>query len=205
MSELENTLVDLDSSKSQATISGAGAGARFFDALLKHRKARQDNALLIVKFTTVDEYMWMLRMATQEAQRATETPMIYLAAAVSDFYIPPEEMAVHKIQSREQAGLTLKLANTPKMLAPLVKEWCPRAFLVSFKLETDEDLVIKKAQQAIATYGVHRVVANLLHTRKEHVIIVSDGGAQHIRRPDGVAEIEEIFVAELVDAHKKGV
>lgn len=53
----------------------------------------------------------------------------------------------------------------PKVLGTLRKEWCPEAFAVSFKLETDEGLLLQKAQGAIDRYGVHSVVANLLHDR----------------------------------------
>ena len=45
---------------------------------------------------------------------------VILAAAVSDFYIPFEKMAVHKIDSAN--GLELKLENVPKMLGK-IKEW----------------------------------------------------------------------------------
>ena len=38
------------------------------------------------------------------------------------------------------------------------------AYVVSFKLETDETLVIEKAQKAIREYHVHLVVANQLQT-----------------------------------------
>jgi phosphopantothenate-cysteine ligase len=70
-------------------------------------------------------------------------------------------MALHKIQSSTE-GLSLQLANVPKTLRTLVSEWCPAAFVVSFKLETDPELVIPKARRAIEKYGVHLVVANQL-------------------------------------------
>ena len=48
------------------------------------------------------------------------------------------------------------------MLGQLTTVWAPRAFVVSFKLETDANILVKKAAGAIANYGVHLVVANLL-------------------------------------------
>lgn len=49
--------------------------------------------------------------------------ILYLACAVSDFYLPKDQMAEHKMQCREahvenssKPGLTLTLANTPKTL-----------------------------------------------------------------------------------------
>ena len=59
------------------------------------------------------------------------------------------------------------------MLGTLTKEWAPHAFHVSFKLETDMNLVVSKAKTAIEKYGVHLVVANQLQTRKNVVYLVS--------------------------------
>lgn len=90
----------------------------------------------------------------------------FLAAAVSDFYIPWTDLAEHKLQSRDGA-LAMNLQNVPKCLGLLRHEWAPCAFHVSFKLETDKALLIRKAQASIAAYGMHCVVANMLHTRKD--------------------------------------
>jgi hypothetical protein len=60
----------------------------------------------------------------------------------------------HKIQSRDlrsgnmsdaaSTGMTVKLAPVPKMLGLLRKAWAPLAFHVSFKLETDEEILAFK-------------------------------------------------------------
>lgn len=42
------------------------------------------------------------------------------------------------------------------MLAPLVSLWVPNAFVVSFKLETDENLLIVKSRDALNKYK-HKV------------------------------------------------
>ena len=69
-------------------------------------------------------------------------------------------MAEHKIQS--STGLNLNLSQVPKMLGTLTAQWAPNSYIVSFKLETDESMVIKKARAAIQNYGVDLVVANQL-------------------------------------------
>lgn len=51
--------------------------------------------------------------------------------------------AEHKIQSRD-GQLTLDLEQVPKALGVLTGCWAPRAVVVSFKLETDEQLLITK-------------------------------------------------------------
>jgi phosphopantothenate-cysteine ligase len=51
---------------------------------------------------------------------------------------------------------TISLQLVPKMLEPLVDLWVPKAYVVSFKLETEEELVIDKARGALAKYK-HKV------------------------------------------------
>ena len=57
--------------------------------------------------------------------------------------------STHKLQSN-QGPLVLNLQQTPKLLQPLVKEWSPRAFVVSFKLETDVNIISKKARESLS-------------------------------------------------------
>lgn len=61
----------------------------------------------------------------------------------------------------------------PKMLSPLVKEWAPEAFVISFKLETDPLILIHKSRQALEKYRHQVVVANILESRRTAVTIVT--------------------------------
>jgi hypothetical protein len=54
----------------------------------------------------------------------------------------------------------IQLHLVPKMLAPLVNLWVPEAYVVSFKLETDENLLIPKARAALDKYK-HKVMDNV--------------------------------------------
>lgn len=170
--------------------------------------------------------------------------LFYLAAAVSDFYVPWGRLAEHKIQSGGQGGdkrkdggggaaFTLRLARVPKCLGTLRRAWAPHAAVVSFKLETDEGILMDKAGGALNKYGVHAVVANLLHTRKDRVWVVrrkdkeegggaaaaaagegatGGGGAPSssssldvavIDRPPDMAFIEDALVANVVALHDR--
>lgn len=55
-----------------------------------------------------------------------------------------------------QGAPTISLQLVPKMLAPLVSLWVRQAFVVSFKLETDENLLIVKARASLNKYQ-HKV------------------------------------------------
>lgn len=76
--------------------------------------------------------------------------LFYLAAAVSDFFLPEEKtvsltcvcipdakligiQAEHKIQSGH-GTLSLEMDQVPKVLRPLVQEWMPEGYIVSFKV-----------------------------------------------------------------------
>jgi phosphopantothenate---cysteine ligase (ATP) len=48
------------------------------------------------------------------------------------------------------------------MLGEIKKTWNPKAFCVSFKLETDLSILETKVLKAIEAYGVDMVVANQL-------------------------------------------
>lgn len=113
-------------------------------------------------------------------------------------------MVEHKIQS-SKGGLTLELDDVPKMLQNLTSRWCPSAFVVSFKLETDPSLVVSKARRAIVNYGVHLVVANQLQTRRDVVYLVAPESTEEsyitINRPATEKSIEPLLVDMVIEQH----
>ncbi|KAI9374085.1 DNA/pantothenate metabolism flavoprotein [Aspergillus egyptiacus] len=173
------------------------------DVLRKYRYAKQNNLLLLLPFTTVSEYLFELRMLAKCMKPLGPNALFYLAAAVSDFFIPRDRMAEHKIQStdipKEFSGneeaigaddiytggfqqkeatsskkLVINLDPVPKFLHQLVDGWSPEgSMIVSFKLETDPNLLVYKAQTALQKYAHHLVIGNLLSTRKWEVVFVT--------------------------------
>lgn len=110
--------------------------------------------LVMISFTTLSDYLWLLQATAQEMHILGPLALLYLAAAVSDFYIPASQMPCHKIQS-SGGPLSLSLQLVPKMLAPLVTTWAPNAFIVSFKLETNEKLLETKSKESLEKYHHH--------------------------------------------------
>ncbi|GLC43564.1 hypothetical protein PLESTB_001570700 [Pleodorina starrii] len=144
--------------------------------LRAQQACREDGTLLVIKYETIFEYLTYLRIIADQLRPLGPRAMLYLAAAVSDFYIPWSELVEHKIQS-SNGPLVLHLHKVPKMLGALVHSWAPEAFVVSFKLETDQRILVDKASAALQRYGVHLVVANLLHNRKDVVTLVEPAAA----------------------------
>ncbi|KAI3413264.1 hypothetical protein GPALN_010762 [Globodera pallida] len=171
--------------------------------------------LLFIPFTDVGQYLHDLEIICHCLHRYGPNVLIYLAAAVSDFYIREEQLSTHKIQSAAVDGeLQLKLSLVPKILERLVDKVVPDAYIISFKLETDESILIDKARGALVKYGHNAVIGNVMQHRKRHVVFVypqdTDG-----RAPDNIdlsdqavasgQEIEAHIVAKLAEQHAEFV
>nr|CAG4651927.1 EOG090X085T [Triops cancriformis] len=117
----------------------------------KYYSAVGERRLLLTPFVSLTDYLWLLKSSAEALQPLGKLALLYLAAAVSDFYIPNEEMPTHKIQSTSGC-LSLTLQLVPKMLDPLVSLWAPQGYVISFKLETDISLLEDKAKVALEHY-----------------------------------------------------
>jgi phosphopantothenate---cysteine ligase (ATP) len=169
---------------------------KMLSVLRKYNWAKENNMLLLLPFTTITDYLWSLREIAQLMRPLGSKSLFYLAAAVSDFFIPRDRMVEHKIQSSDiiergdrQTDMELELdtrtANAqskklvvnldpvPKFLKRLVDGWAPEGMIVSFKLETDPSILISKAHYSLERYSHHLVIGNLLSTRKWEVVFVS--------------------------------
>jgi len=216
------------------------------EVLRTFQDVKEKGTLLLLSYTTVNEYVWLLRALAGVLRPLGKRALFYLAAAVSDFHIPRHRMVEHKIQSGEEfsveqqqrqqghggplpaaqirdGSLILELDPVPKFLKDLVDEWAPEAMIVSFKLETDPAILIKKARYALERYRHHLVIGNLLATRKWEVVFVSEmleGGKEWIRvskgngqggssdqakMADGTneVEIEEMMIPAVKRLHEK--
>ncbi|UZJ57128.1 hypothetical protein CBS101457_006448 [Exobasidium rhododendri] len=139
--------------------------------LRDYDRARKAGTLLRLTFVTVNDYLFLLREMSRIMQPLGRSGMYYLAAAVSDFYVPSQKTPEHKIQSGK-GSLVIEMDQVPKVLKPMVQQWAPEGFIVSFKLETDGELLIPKARAALERYGHQVVVGNDLNRRKFEVVFV---------------------------------
>ena len=163
--------------------------------LQKYRAAKEQDTLLLLPFTSITEYLWSLREVASSLKALGPSALLYLAAAVSDFFIPRDRLSEHKIQSSEISSSGMKpndapgtgqkapqaagkkmvidLDPVPKFLKRVVDGWAPDAMIVSFKLETDPSILISKAQSALDRYSHHLVIGNLLSSRAWEVVFIT--------------------------------
>lgn len=176
------------STNGDAKISGQGGGLRLHrrivnstalrEALAERHSALEDGRILTISFRSVEEYLAKLQLSAIALKDSQALAMFFLAAAVSDFYVPLSERSTHKIQSgphqtSSSPGLTLHLRPVPKVMGLLRTKWAPDAFVCSFKLETDKALLRQKAEGAVQKYGCHMVIGNILETRHDQVWILA--------------------------------
>lgn len=178
----------------------------------------EEKKLLLLPFTTVNQYLWSLKSVAKLLD--SRGSLFYLAAAVSDFFVPHSRMPQHKIQSRDykldgdnssddtttttaDGKLIVNLDPVPKFLRRLVESWASLAMIVSFKLETDERILIHKAITALDRYNHQLVIGNLLQTRNKEVVFVSSTNrdGDWIRLDNSVKTIEELIVPEVIKRH----
>lgn len=171
-------------------------------AIRENRAAVESGVLLKIHFTTIFEYLQILQLIATSMNNLGPNAMFYLAAAVSDFYVPWKGMVEHKIQSAS-GPLDIRLLQVPKMLSVLKKNWAPKSFCISFKLETDIEILLHKAEMALKKYKMHAVVANELLTRKEVVTVVtsSERIPVHRNKTEAGADVEDPLIKLLVDKH----
>lgn len=81
--------------------------------LRKYNNAKQRNLLLMLPFTTITDYLHELRAVAQLMRPLGPNGLLYLAAAVSDFFVPEDRMAEHKIQSTDATDMLKQQQQGP--------------------------------------------------------------------------------------------
>jgi phosphopantothenate-cysteine ligase len=82
----------LDVSPSGEISVTAGEREGLSRVLAAYKHAQDAGALYTLPFITVNEYLWLLRAVSQEISVLGRHAMFYLAAAVSDFFLPTQKM-----------------------------------------------------------------------------------------------------------------
>ncbi len=93
----------LDFGGSEPTSAGEPSGAahivvrpaeraQLLDVLAAYKDAQNAGTLLTLTFVTVNDYLWLLRAVSHELSQLGRSCLYYLAAAVSDFFLPRQRM-----------------------------------------------------------------------------------------------------------------
>ncbi|KAJ8907032.1 hypothetical protein NDN08_003515 [Rhodosorus marinus] len=179
-------------------------------ALRDRKRAESERRLLEISFESVEDYEIVVSSSCQAASSLGNELMFFSAAAVSDFYVPSDSMAEHKIQT-SGGGMKMNLHPVPKFVGKVRKGWATEAYVASFKLETDVSLLEQKSKNSLSSNEVHVVIGNTLKDRYEKVTLFTLQGIGVIEKQgvspikQGVSPIEQELVSWLVDAHTKHI
>jgi len=66
--------------------------ARLLSVLRAYNAVHEQGTLHMLSFVTVNEYLWLLRAVSKEMSVLGRKAMYYLAAAVSDFFLPQQRL-----------------------------------------------------------------------------------------------------------------
>jgi len=171
--------------------------------LRDRKKVESEHRLLEISFESVEDYEIVVSSSCRAAASIGKQLMFYSAAAVSDFYVPSNSMAEHKIQSSE-GGMKMNFHPVPKFVGKVRKSWAPEAYVASFKLETDVSVLKEKSKNSLSSNQVHVVIGNTLMDRYAKVTLFTLGGIEVIEK-QGVPRIEQELVDWLVNAHSKHI
>ncbi|KEG01535.1 phosphopantothenoylcysteine synthetase, putative [Plasmodium vinckei vinckei] len=94
--------------------------------------------------------------------------IIILCAAVSDYYIPYNQLSRDKIDSDKKNGLNLNMPLSPKFYKIIYRQF-PLLNVCSFKLENNEEVLLKKACDRVKYSDI--LIANVLNYRYEYVYV----------------------------------
>lgn len=159
-------------------------------------------SLLLISYSDLDYYLMMYEYISKQLSIFGKHSIIFLAAAVSDFYIPKDIISTNKIHSSGE--LTLKLSPVKKEIYKIKEEWNKEAMVITFKLETDEEILMAKAKAAIDNTKADVVIANLLQKRYDEVFFVTNSTETDAKILKGNARyIEENIVLNVISRHKE--
>lgn len=66
--------------------------AELLETLKSYKEAHHADMMHTLAFVTVNDYLWLLRAVSQELSVLRRKALYYLAAAVSDFFLPRQKM-----------------------------------------------------------------------------------------------------------------
>ena len=85
--------LDIDESEVPAKIDvRSSERPQLLSVLAQYKQVHKAGTLHTLTFVTVNDYLWLLRALSQELYVCGRNALFYLAAAVSDFFLPRQKM-----------------------------------------------------------------------------------------------------------------
>lgn len=89
--EVNPSISSTSSNSSDITVTESKR-AELLETLKAYKEAHHADMIHTLTFVTVNDYLWLLRAVSQELSVLGRGALYYLAAAVSDFFLPRQKM-----------------------------------------------------------------------------------------------------------------
>ena len=84
--------LEIDSAGSNEISVTSAERTQLRQVLVDYKDVHRSGTLLTITFVTVNDYLWLLRAVSKELSVLGRSSLFYLAAAVSDFFLPRQKM-----------------------------------------------------------------------------------------------------------------
>lgn len=161
--------------------------------------------LVLLNFDYIFEYLYKLMLLSESIHKlnCSHKVLYIMAAAVSDFYVPLNQLS-DNLESIDE-DITMHLKTTPKTLGLIKKMFGDSNFvMVSFKLETDESILEQKVIKSFNHSFSDFIVGNVLSTRNKrlylyHVVLDKHELVLIEKEHEGQGILEQKLVKKLVE------
>lgn len=155
--------------------------------------------LLNLSFTTVQQYLLLLRLTSQAVSAAKNRGLVILAATVMDFYVP---MHAHDVGTKSKGEFSVNFVRVPNLIKRVRKQWCPQAFLVTLKHEFEDGQMIEAAHVAIEKYGMDVIAGMYGHEYAHEILLITEQEDTIVSCPED-EDINDAFAAAIAAMHRQ--
>ncbi|KAK7974043.1 hypothetical protein PG989_015891 [Apiospora arundinis] len=141
---------------------------KMLGVLRKYNDAKRERKLLMIPFTTITDYLYELRAVAQLMRALGPNGLLYLAAAVSDFFVPSD-------QTFDNFDSSPAVPRSKRLIIDL------------------DPILVHKAKYSLDRYQHHLVIGNLLTTRKWEVVFVAPNQPDQWIRVPGPSTKEDVW------------
>ncbi|GLD93098.1 hypothetical protein PINS_up001690 [Pythium insidiosum] len=191
MLHLQNDQIVLDVDQNQRS--------RFANIVHHYRDSK--DRLLNVSFTSVQQYLHLLRLSTKAINAAKSRAIVILAASVMEFYVPVQQNRSPTSSQRRNGEFSVNFVRVPNLIRKIRKKWCPKAFVVTFKHHLKDNEMIEQAHEDLEKWGVDVVAGTNRHEYPHQILLVSAQEESIVSCPED-EDINDAFASSIAELHR---
>lgn len=172
---------------------------KFQNTALLYNDAK--DRLLNLSFTSVQQYLMLLRLTAKAVGEADNRAVVILAATVMDFYVPTHSHDNGDRAKKNKGEFSVNFVRVPNLIKRVRKDWCPKAFLVTLKHEFQDGQMIEAAHLAVEKYGMDVVAGTYRHETSHEILLITEQEDTIVSCPED-EDINDAFASAVAGLHR---